>query len=219
MTRVIGDRKKRSILSDREFHKLLAQARVNAFDFLGYRNPAILCTLRISGKRREEIAALKYSDVWRDDNYLFFNFILLKKHQNKVPEIVKKTRIDGPLSKPIIAYKEYLDEKLEQRPLYFWPRVNCAFGLYYSIDFENGISGRTVYDVVRDSGDKAGVNVWPHLFRETVGGNVVKNDPTLAGIAKVKSRLDIHERTAWNYMDRYVRNEMIQDFDEEEIKQ
>ncbi|MHA1973253.1 MAG: site-specific integrase [Candidatus Hodarchaeales archaeon] len=219
MTRVLGDRKKRSILSDKEFNKMLTSSRVHNFEFLSYRNPAILCTLRISGKRREEIAALKYNDLWMDDDYIYFNFILLKKHEEKPPEKVKRTRIDGPLSAPILDYVKYVEKHFEDTPVFLWPSVRNYFGHTYYVELDKGITGRTVYDVVRDAGDSCGVNVWPHLFRETVGGNVVKRDPSLMGIAKVKNRLDITERTAWHYMDRYVRNEMTQDYDEEELPQ
>ena len=96
--------------------------------------------------------------------------------------------------------KEYPDAS------YFWLHVRPVFGI--SVVFPNkGIQGRQVYNVVRDSGDAAGVNVWPHLFRETAGGEEArKAGDSLAGINKVMNRIDVTERTAWRYMDRYVKS-------------
>ena len=57
---------------------------------------------------------------------------------------------------------------------------------------------------IRDSGNACGVIVWPHLFRETVGADEVMKDASVYGVAKVMTRLNIHERTAWAYMERHV---------------
>ena len=57
LTNVDEDRKHRSILSDSEFNLLRAHARVNDFDFLALRNEALLCCLRLFGKRRAEFGS------------------------------------------------------------------------------------------------------------------------------------------------------------------
>jgi hypothetical protein len=45
---------------------------------------------------------------------------------------------------------------------------------------------------------------WVHLFRETVGAEIVRADPSLLSIYKVMMRLDLEsEQTAWRYIRRY----------------
>ena len=218
MTRVSGDRNKRSILSDVEFEKLIAQARVNDCSFLSIRNPAILCTLRIFGKRREEIASLKYPDVWVDSEKINFNFILLKKHRARAPEVVRSVLLKDPLVPYILTYKKHLDS-VEPDPLVFWPQVYSVFGHDYVVNYKKGIGGRTIYNVVRGAGDKTGIAVWPHLFRETAGGEEAREDPTLYGIRKVMNRLNVTERTAWAYMDRHVLSVVKPRYKQEEKNQ
>lgn len=215
MTNVDEDRKTRDILDDDEFNLMLDQARDSECDFLGYRNPAILCVLRITGKRREEVAALEHKDVWVNRGLLQMNFMLLKKHRRKKlpdgtyedlppPTAIKRVSIEDPLTHDILEYIYYVKE-LDQKPRHFWPSVRNVFGNYV-IEFDKGITGRTIYDVVRDSADKAGIVAWPHLFRETAGAEEVIKDPSLYGVYKVANRINVTERTAWNYMRRHAMN-------------
>lgn len=51
---------------------------------------------------------------------------------------------------------------------------------------------------------KKNPNIWNHLFRETVGAEVVRQDKTIMAVWKVTKRLDLEKtETAWRYMDRY----------------
>ena len=228
MTNVDADRKNRSILSRDEFDLLRAQARVNDYDFLALRNEAILCALRLFGKRRAEFGSstlkkkikapdtdpqeyitektenpgLQRNAVWVDEHYINFSFKLLKKHKDKIPETVKRVSVKDPLAQPILKYIEYLDS-LDKPVAYFFPSAKNTFG-NYSILYDNCIPSRCIYDVVRELGDSAGVVVWPHLFRETAGGEEIMEDPSAYGVAKVMNRLNITERTAWSYMERHV---------------
>lgn len=217
MTDVDKDRKTRPILSDREFNLMLAQARVNNTEFLRLRNPAILCILRITGKRREEIAGLERKDVWVEGELLALNFKLLKKsrrHKKEngtiVPaappsEKIRYIPLKDRLMPPVLEYLAHLEKEYLGAPK-FWLHVRPVFGV--NVVFQNkGIRGRQVYNVVRDAGDAAGVKVWPHLFRETAGGEEARRaGDSLAGINKVMNRIDVTERTAWRYMDRYVKS-------------
>lgn len=196
---------------------MLAQARVNDVEFLCKRNPAILCVLRLTGKRRKEIAGLERKDVWVEGNLLAMNFKLLKKSRKHKrdngtivpagppPEKVRYVPLKDSLIPPILEYMKYLETEYPKATK-FWLHVRPVFGV--SIVFPNkGIQGRQVYNIVRDAGDAAGVKVWPHLFRETAGGEEArKAGDSLAGINKVMNRIDVTERTAWRYMDRYVKS-------------
>ena len=47
--------------------------------------------------------------------------------------------------------------------------------------------------------------MWPHLFRETVGGKIVINENNLSGLFKVMSRLDLENlETAQHYVKRWA---------------
>lgn len=224
MTNVDDDRKHRSILSDTEFNLLRAQARVNDFDFLALRNEALLCCLRLFGKRRAEFGSsylrhikkvdgekiiektykdgMRRNEVWVDSHNINFNFRVLKKHGDKPLEIVRRVPVDDPLAQPILAYIKYLDT-LKNPVNYFFPSAKNVFGNYI-IQGDKNLPSRCVYDVVRDLGDACGVVVWPHLFRETAGGEEIIEDPSQYGVFKVTNRLDITERTAWAYMQRHI---------------
>ena len=205
MTNVDEDRDRKDVLSDEEFNLMLTQARGNDDEFLAHRDPAILCMLRLTGKRREEVAGLAFNDVWIEGDYIHINFVLLKKHQDKPPERVRSIPLDDPLTKPILDYMKYLKRKYKEMPKSFWPRVRPHFG-HNVVYLDKGISGRAVYNVVRKYADAAGVVAWPHLFRETAGAEEVKQDPSLYGVYKVANRIDVTEQTAWNYMRRHAMN-------------
>jgi len=208
MTNVDEDRKNRSVLTDAEFNLMRAEARVNEFDFLGYRNEAILCALRLFGKRRAEYGysdvspGLLRKDVWVDEHYINFNFKVLKKHKSTLPEIVKRVSIEDLLAYPILSYINYLDN-LELEVDYFFPSAKNVFGNYI-ISHSKCLPSRCVYDVVRNIGNACGIIVWPHLFRETVGADEAMKDSTIYGLAKIMNRLNIHERTAFTYIERHV---------------
>jgi len=219
MTNVDKDRKVRDVISDEEFDLLLAQARVNDSDFLAIRNPAILCTARLTGKRREEIAALKKRDVFvtKDGSQLAMNFMLLKKHQEKPPQVIRKIPVEDPYTHPIIQYKNHLDIEYPTSEE-FWLSVRSIFGRY-RVYPNSGLTGRQIYNVIRDTGDSADVDVWPHLFRETAGAEEIMQDPTQYGVAKVMNRIDVTERTAWAYMQRHILTVIKRDYQKKEIPQ
>ena len=110
--------------------------------------------------------------------------------------------LKDPLVYPILDYKNYIDETYPDSKE-FWLHVRPVFGNYV-IYPDKGIQGRQVYNVVRDAGDLAGVDVWPHLFRETAGAEEIRKDPSTFGLRKVMNRIDVTERTAWHYAERYV---------------
>jgi len=224
MTNVDEGRKHRSILSDSEFNLLRAQAREKGFDFLALRNEALLCCLRLFGKRRAEFGSsylthlvkvdgekvkiktykdgMRRNEVWVDSHNINFNFRILKKHGEKPLEMVRRVPVDDPLAQPILAYIEYLDH-LDKPTEYFFPSAKNVFG-NHMIQHDKCLPSRCVYDVVRDLGDACGVVVWPHLFRETAGGEEIIEDPSQYGVYKVMNRLNVTERTAWAYMQRHV---------------
>jgi hypothetical protein len=57
--------------------------------------------------------------------------------------------------------------------------------------------------------------IWPHLFRETVASDVIKEDSTIIAAFKVQRRLDLESyTTGFNYLRRFssdvIKREMEQ---------
>jgi len=63
------------------------------------------------------------------------------------------------------------------------------------------MTGRQVFNILR----QLSLGVWPHLFRETVGSDVIKQDSSIIGAFKVMRRLDLEDyHTGFNYLRRYA---------------
>jgi hypothetical protein len=83
---------------------------------------------------------------------------------------------------------------------FLFPSARNVFGHYVILPNKH-LNGRHIFNIVRG----LTTNCWPHLFRETAGSEIVKNDPTLIGIFKVMQRLDLEDyRTGFNYLKRYA---------------
>jgi site-specific recombinase XerD len=204
MTNVDPDRDKarQDVIQAAEFEAMLKAAAQYPYEFLSFRNPAILCVFRLSGKRRGELDQLPRANVWRRDKFLRIRFKLLKKR--RAAEVVKSIPINDPYLKPVLEYTGYLTHYFPNATYYF-PVCRAPFG-NYSVDQFTGLKERAIYNVVREAADKAGVVAWPHLFRETAGAEEVIKDPSLYGVYKVMNRLNITERAAWAYMARHALN-------------
>jgi len=169
--------------------------------FLRLRSLAVLCVLRLTGKRRGEIAMLERDSLKIEKGMLHITFTLLKKRKGTVltKQSTKSIPLSDPLTKYIVDYLEYLDG-LEPTPKYFVPRVISVFG-HNIIQVNAHIGGRQVFNLVRDLTE----NAWPHLFRETVASDVIKQDSSIIGAFKVQRRLDLEDyRTGFNYLKRFA---------------
>jgi hypothetical protein len=63
------------------------------------------------------------------------------------------------------------------------------------------LTGRQIFKIVRSISDA----IWPHLFRETVGSDVIRKDPSIIGAFKVMNRLDLENyETGFHYLKRYA---------------
>jgi len=204
MTFVRGSKlrtERQTVITDKEFQNLLSQATEIKDEFLRLRCLAVLCILRLTGKRREEIAMLRVENFETEKGYLNITFVLEKKRKGHVlrKQAVKSVSLNEPLTKHITKYLEYL-KKLKPKHTFFLPRVKPVFG-HNTIIPDAHISGRQVFNIVRDLSPK----VWPHLFRETVGSDVIKDDPSIIGAFRVMRRLDLEDyRTGFSYLRRYA---------------
>lgn len=204
MTNVRGSKareNRQTVISDREFEEAMNKAERIKDEFFRLRALALLCLLRLTGKRREEVAMLSLDSFKVESGFLNITFILLKKRRGHVlqRQATKTIPLTDPLTKPILDYLEYLNS-LEPKPQYFLPRVKSVFG-YNVIISDAHLTGRQVFNIVRSLSK----TIWPHLFRETVGSDVIKSDPSIIGAFKVMRRLDLEDfRTGFNYLRRYA---------------
>jgi integrase len=195
-----GNRK--DVISEEELNAILLKASKIENTFYRLRATAVVCLLRLTGKRRGEVTRLSRSDFVRTETHLNVTFELEKKRRGSIRShrVTKSLPISDPLTPPIIEYLDYLEAQ-DPKPLFFLPRTYSVFGQATVIDPDNHISGRQVLNIFRGVSDAA----WPHLMRETVGAEVVKADPSIIGVFRVKMRLD-HEKieTSLAYLSRYA---------------
>jgi len=217
MTFIRGSRartEKKTVISDEEFEEMLLKADGILDSFFRLRAKALLCVLRLNGKRREEIALLERSDFKIEESFLNITFTLLKKRKGTVisKQSIKSIPLKDPLTKPILEYLEYLDS-LKPKPRFFLPRVKSFFGEGYEILSEEHVSGRQVFNIVRSLSS----SVWCHLFRETVASDVIKQDSSIIGAFKVQRRLDLEDhRTGLRYLVRFSSDIIERELEKEE---
>ncbi len=204
MTHVRGSKlrtERQTVITDKEFEETMNKAEQIKNKFFRLRARALLCLLRLTGKRRTEVAMLRLDSFKVQDGFLNITFVLLKKRKGHVlqRQSTKQIPLTDPLTKPVLEYLEYL-KGLEPQPQFFLPRVKSVFG-YNVILSDAHISGRQVFRIVRSLSE----TLWPHLFRETVGSDVIREDSSIIGAFKVMRRLDLEDfRTGFNYLKRFA---------------
>lgn len=204
MTRVRGSKQRverKTVVSDSDFSEILKRIDEIKDKFFRLRAKCLLCVLRLTGKRRGEVATVALEGVKIENNFLNLTFTLEKKRKGHVltKQSTKTIPLTDPYTKPVLEYLEYL-KRLDYMPKFLFPRVQSVFG-HNIILLDRHIGGRQVFNVVRSATDK----VWPHLFRETVASDVIKGDSSIIGAFKVMRRLDLEDhRTGFKYLQRYA---------------
>ncbi|NIN53211.1 MAG: tyrosine-type recombinase/integrase [Nitrososphaeria archaeon] len=191
-----------TVVGPEEFQQMLDKAERIEDLFFSLRAKALLCVLRLTGKRRSSVAALKVSDVQVKDNLLFMTFTVLKKRKANVlsKRVTKSIPLQDPYTLPILQYYEFL-QGLTPTPEYFFPRAKSLFGFGKLIEIDTHISGRHVFNILREISEK----VWPHLFRETAAKDEFDKDSSLIGAFRVMHRLDLESyTTGFNYLRRFA---------------
>jgi integrase len=192
---------RQKVISDEEFAEALYNAERIPNEFLRLRAKAVLCLLRLTGKRRGEIAVLPLENFKVEKGFLNITFILEKKRKGHVLQKLstKSVSLTHPLVRPILQYLEYLNN-MKPKPKYFLPQAKSVFG-YIVIIPEQHISGRQVFNIVRECSE----TFWPHLFRETVASDIIKEDDSIISAFKVQRRLDLEDfRTGFRYLKRFA---------------
>lgn len=218
MTRVTGDRKERTtVISKAEFKDMINQTyepKENYPEYYSMRDRAILCVFRLTGKRVSEVATLKQKDLAIKGNYLSITFTISKKRKKQKLTIRREKQIplSDPLVAPILEYREWMSQNIGDQVEWFFPTTHFS-PFFDTLTFDRThLSTRQLLRIVQ----KYNPNAWCHLFRETVGADIVRKDKSIMAVWKVKKRLDLEKtETAWRYMDRYgtdiIKREAVQE--------
>jgi len=229
---------RRDVIEAKEFQTTVNQAGLIKDKFLQMRSVALLCLLRLTGKRRGEIATVRLDDVKIENHLLSVTFSLEKKkrHFKRCPACNEKntsramfckecgvsletvepqsthkdTRatkdipLNDPLTQPIVKYIELLKER-PTIPKFLFPSTKSVFGQSYVILSDEHLKGRQVFNLIRNLSSE----IWVHLFRETVGADIIKKDASIVGAFRVQRRLDLEDmKTGLRYLARYA-NDVI----------
>lgn len=120
---------------------------------------------------------------------------------SKQAKSVKAFLLSDPLTQNLLKYLDYLTS-LNPIPKFWLPSGKNVFGNYFIIP-DKHLSDREVFNIVRDTSE----TMWPHLFRETVASDIVKQDNSIIAAFKVQKRLDLEDmRTGFNYLQRFAKD-------------
>lgn len=188
------------VISNSEMQEAIENARQIKDVYFQLRAVAVISLFRLSGKRRGEIAMIPLDNFTEEQGYLVVKFLLEKKRTiaalNKTS--TKRFELSDPLTQNVIEYLDYL-KTLTPKPKFWLPSGKDVFGVYV-INPDKHLSGRQVFNIVRENSE----SIWCHLFRETKGADVVKQDDSINAIFTVQQALDLENfETAFKYIKRY----------------
>jgi len=223
-----------TVIENEELSKALEKANTIEDEYFRLRALAVLSLLRLSGKRRTEIAWVPLENFKAENDLLEVIFTLEKKKRKhkkcpncstKNPSIasfckkcglqiseisvtftskqaksIKAFPLSDPLTQNLLKYLDYLTS-LNLHPKFWLPSGKSVFGNYCIIP-DRHLSDREVFNIVRGTSE----TLWPHLFRETVASDIVRQDNSIIAAFKVQKRLDLEDmRTGFNYLQRFAK--------------
>jgi hypothetical protein len=224
-----------AVIDDNELNRALNQANAIKIDYFRLRALAVLSLLRLSGKRRTEISWIPLENFKVEHDLLVVTFTLEKKKRkhkkcpscntqnssaslfcqkcgldvsiiplvftSKQAKAVKAFPLADSLTRNILEYLNYLG-RLSPVPKFWLPSGISVFGNYMIIS-DRHLSDREVFNIVRETSE----TLWPHLFRETVASDIVKQDNSIIAAFKVQKRLDLEDmRTGFDYLQRFAKD-------------
>jgi len=226
---------RQTVIDNDELDKALDKAGAIDDKYFRLRALALISLLRLSGKRRTEISWIPLENFTVEGDLLNVAFTQEKKKRrhkkcpgcglknpvassfckncglvisqvqvsftSKLAKSSKAFSLLDPLTQNILKYYEYL-RSMSPLPKYWLPSGKCVFGNYFVIP-DKHLSDRALFNIVRDSSE----TILPHLFRETVASDIVKQDNNIIAAFKVQKRLDLEDiRTGFNYLQRSAKD-------------
>lgn len=226
--------KRKTVISNEEFEELLEKADALKPDFYRLRAKALLCLLRLTGKRRSEIAGLELDDFKVEEGKLVIHFQLLKKKRRfkECPQCGTRNTVKAVYCKSCGANIENAPVKKQGKMEDSFKAVPLSEPLARPIieylDYLNGLTPRPRYffpstktlfgEAFIILSDKhltgrqlfnivraLSPNIWLHLFRETAASDIIRQDSSIIGAFKVMRRLDLESyQTGFNYLRRFA---------------
>jgi len=224
-----------TVIEDNELDKAFEKANSLPNEYFRLRALAVLSILRLSGKRRTEIAWIPLENFKVENDLLAVTFTLEKKKRkhkkcpgcntknSSISIFCKKCGLE--ISEVPVTFTSKQAKSVKAFPLSDSLTQNLLKYLNYLTSL-NPIpmfwlpSGRNVfgkYFIIPDRhlSDREVFNIvrdtsetiWPHLFRETVASDIVKRDNSIIAAFKVQKRLDLEDmRTGFNYLQRFAKD-------------
>lgn len=199
---------KQTVITDSELEEALINAGKIEDCYFRLRAKAVISLIRLSGKRRGEIAmpTLENFNLSKPNgDFLEVTFTLEKKRTSMAANktITKSFSVTDPLTVNILEYLEFLN-KMDPRPRYWLPSGKESYG-HHVIYLDSHVSGRTVFNIVRSCTWK----FFPHLGRESVAYDTVQKDDSITGIFAVQRALNLKRfETAFNYVARFSKQKL-----------
>lgn len=197
---------RKTVYSEREINGMIETA--HSWDRYERLRAKALVALFRSGKRRAEVASLEVDDLALKGDYLHVTFAVVKKRKKSVSvrRRTKRYHRKGHFARMILEYWRFMKQQHPQCKFLF-PSRRSVFGESYVFSRDRHLSGRQILRIIKQLNPDG----WCHLFRETRGATIIKEDEAENGqvslytVYKVKHALDLErETTAWNYINRYA---------------
>jgi integrase len=206
---------RKDVVGREEFLGMLQRVDDEEYPFPYYRlrDRAVLCLLRRTGKRRSEVAGLEVLDLEVKGKYLSVTFTVAKKRRGSImsKRREKLLSLRDPWTRPILEYWEWMRTEQPGCRYLFPTTFYSPLSNSLRLSPDSHLSGRQLLRIVKRVNPEA----WCHLFRETVGAEIVRRDPSIMSPFRVMRRLDLESyTTAFNYMKRFAAD--IIEHDEED---
>lgn len=195
-----------NVLNEEEVKMMINKADEEKHIYLKLRAKCLVAIARRTGKRAGELNMILFKDVKVQENGdIDLVFTLEKKRKKEViqKKSPPKTILhDDPYRQYIVDYLDLIKRKFPEDPIYLFPNITYYFG-NISIDLSKHITRQTVHNIIK----RLNKNCWTHLFRESVGAEIIQRDPSIFAPFKVQRRLDLEDiNSAFRYMRRYAKD-------------
>ena len=196
---------KQTVITDSELEESLKNAESIEDIYFRLRAKAVISLIRLSGKRRGEIAMPMLENFKVEGSYLAVTFTLEKKRTSMASSktATKRFSLADPLTINVLEYLEFLN-KMDPTPKFWLPSGKESYGHHVTY-LDRHVSGRTVFNIVRGCTWK----FFPHLGRESVAYDTVQKDDSITGIFAVQRALNLKRfETAFNYVARFSKQKL-----------
>jgi len=191
------------VISEKEFQSMLEKADEHKESYYRIRDKALICLLKSWGKRRGEVGRLEADDLQIIGPELSITFTLEKKRKKSLMMTRREKRmpLTDPLAGPILEHWQWMKTHQPECKFLFPRTFYSGLTGILTFDVSRHLTGRQILRRVKALNPLS----WCHLFRETVGAEIVREDNSIMAAFKVMLRLDLEdERTALRYVRRYA---------------